>query len=134
RPSIDEGGCLEFVGAVTDITERKRAEQRLIAQYTVTQALAESGTLEEVTPKILHAVCECLTWDLGQLWRTDRDRGVLCCVEAWHKDSINAAQFLGASRDSTFFPGLGLPGRVWSSLEPAYIPDVVEDSNFPRSS
>src|SRR5262249_18730027 len=48
--------------------------------------------------------------------------------------SINAAQFLGASRDSTFFPGLGLPGRVWSSLEPAYIPDVVEDSNFPRSS
>src|SRR5262249_33010946 len=32
RPSIDEGGCLEFVGAVTDITERKRAEQRLIAQ------------------------------------------------------------------------------------------------------
>jgi len=133
RPSIDKEGRFEFVGAVTDITEHKRAEQRLMAQYTVAQALAESGTLEEVTPKILQAVCEYLTWDLGQLWRTDGEMGVIRCVEAWHKESLEAAQFLAASRESMFLPGTGLPGRVWSSLEPAYIPDVVEDSNFPRS-
>jgi PAS domain S-box-containing protein len=134
RPSIDKGGRFEFVGAVTDITERKQAEQRLIVQYTVSQVLAESDTLQEVTPKILHAVCEYLTWDLGQLWRTDRATGVLRCVEAWHKESIEATQFVASSRDRTLLPGIGLPGRVWSSLEPAYIPDVVEDPNFPRSS
>jgi len=134
RPSIDKDGRFEFVGAVTDITERKRAEQRLIAQYTVTKALAESGRLEEVTPRILQTVCEYLTWDLGQLWRIDQEMGVMRCVEAWHKESLEAAQFLASSRDSMFLPGIGLPGRVWSSLEPAYIPDVVEDSNFPRSS
>jgi PAS domain S-box-containing protein len=29
RPSKDESGCFEFVGAVTDVTERKRAEEEL---------------------------------------------------------------------------------------------------------
>src|SRR5678815_5597859 len=53
HPSTNESGNVEFVGAVTDITERKRAEQRLRAQYTVTQLLAEATTIEEVTPKIL---------------------------------------------------------------------------------
>src|SRR5882724_11244712 len=116
-----------------DITERKRAEQRLVAQHTVTQILAEAATLEDVTPKILQAVCECLLWDLGALWRIDREAGVLRCVEVWHKASFEVPQFEAISRASTFLPGIGLPGRVWSRRAPAYIPDVVHDANFPRA-
>jgi PAS domain S-box-containing protein len=135
HPSTEHAsGNLEFVGAVTDITERKQAEQRLRAQYTVTQLLAEAATLEAVTPKILQSVCEFLRWDLGALWSIDRQAGVLRCVEVWHKESVEAPQFEATSRDSTFMPGVGLPGRVWSRHEPAYIPDVVHDDNFLRAS
>ena len=132
-PLETEEGTL-VSSAIRDITERKQAEQRLRAQYTVTQMLAEAATLEEVTPKILQTVCEFLLWDLGALWTLDREAGVLRCVEVWHKESVEVPQFEASSRESTFMPGIGLPGRVWSSHEPAYIPDVVHDANFPRAS
>jgi len=58
---------------------------------------------------------------------------VLRCVEIWHHEAIELPEFEAASRQSTFAPGIGLPGHVWSSREPAYIPDVVHDANFPRA-
>jgi signal transduction histidine kinase len=121
-------------GTVQDITERKQVDQRLRVQYTVTQLLAEAATLEEITPKILQTVCEFLLWDLGALWSIDREAGVLRCVEVWHKESVEAPQFETTSRESTFMLGIGLPGRVWSSHQPAYIADVVHDANFSRAS
>src|SRR5262249_44072781 len=120
-------------GTAQDITERKRVEQRLVVQHTVTQILAEAATLQEATPKILQAVCECLAWDVGALWCTDREAGVLRCVEVWHKESIEVPEFEATSRESTFAPGMGLLGRVWLSRQPAYIPDIVRDPNFQRT-
>ena len=134
HPSTNESGNVEFVGAVTDITERKRTEQRLRAQYTVTQLLAEATTIEEVTPKILQTVCEFLLWDLGALWSLDRQASVLRCVEVWHKESVKVPQFEAVRCEITFMPGIELPGRVWSRHEPAYISDVVHDTNFPHAS
>jgi PAS domain S-box-containing protein len=127
-----DGTFLGYIGSATDITERKRAEERLVMQHTVTQILAEAATIEEATPKILRAIGESLGWDIGALWRVDREAEALRCVELWHKASIEVPEFERASREFTFVPGLGLPGRVWSSREPTYIPDVVPDENFPR--
>jgi PAS domain S-box-containing protein len=115
-----------------EITERKRAEERLRVQHTVAQVLAEAATIEEVTPRILRAMGECLGWDVGALWRVDREAEALRCVELWHNASIEIPEFERANWQFTFDPGLGLPGRVWSSLKPAYIPDVVPDKNLPR--
>ena len=115
-----------------EITERKRAEERLRVQHTVAQLLAEAATIEEVTPRILRAMGECLRWDVGALWRVDREAEALRCVELWHNASIEIPEFERADWQFTFGPGLGLPGRVWSSRKPAYIPDVVLDKNLPR--
>src|SRR5262252_1307197 len=130
----ESGRPRRMFGMVQDITERKRAEQRLVGQYTITQILAGAATLPEATPKILQAVCECLGWDLGALWTFDRQAGVLRCVEVWHKAAVEVPHFAAISRASTFLPGIGLPGRVWSSRAPAYIPDIAHDAHFPRAS
>jgi PAS domain S-box-containing protein len=129
-----EGRIVGASKVARDITERKRAEERLRVQHTVAQILAEAATIEEATPRMLRAMGECLGWDVGALWRVDREAEALRCVELWHKALIEVPEFERVSREFTFVPGLGLPGRVWSSLEPAYIPDVVPDGNFPRAS
>jgi len=135
HPVLNENGeLIEFIGTATDVTERKRLEERLRVQHTVAQVLAEAATIEEASPRILRAMGECLGWDVGALWRVDREAEALRCVELWHQASIEVPEFERVSREFIFVPGLGLPGRVWSSLEPEYIPDVVPDENFPRGS
>ena len=130
----DEAGRPQrMFGTAQDVTARKRAEQRLRAQHAVARILAEATTLEEATPKILQAVCECLVWDMGALWRIDRDAGVLRCAELWRRPSLEATQFEAATRVIAFRPGSGLPGRVWASRTPACISDVVQDPDFLRA-
>ncbi len=129
----DAGRPRRMFGTVQDITDRKRAERRLMAQHTITQILAEAPTLEDAAPGLLQAMCACLAADLSALWRTDRDAGVLRCVEIWHTASFSDPDFVAATRALTFAPGVGLPGRVWAAREPAYIPDVVRDANFVRA-
>jgi PAS domain S-box-containing protein len=46
---------------------------------------------------------------------------------------VRFPEFDTVSRSITFQRGTGLPGRVWASAEPVWIPDVVHDSNFPRA-
>ena len=128
----ENGKIIKWYGTAYDIEDRKRAEERLRVQHRVAQILAEAATIEEATPRILRAMGECLGWDVGVLWRVDQEAEALRCVELWHKTSIEVPEFERVSREFTFVPGLGLPGRVWSSLEAEYVPDVVPDENFPR--
>ena len=130
--TFEEGGK-QGVAFVLDLTERKRAEERLRVQHTVAQILAEAATIEDATPRILRAMGECLGWDVGVLWRVDLEVEALRSVVLWHKSSIEVPEFERISRESTFIRGLGMPGRVWSSREPEYIHDVVPDDNFPRA-
>jgi PAS domain S-box-containing protein len=128
HPVLNKAGELvEYFGTTMDVTERRHAEQRLLAQHCVTRILAEAATLDEAAPKILQAMCECLGWDLGSLFRIDREADVLRHAELWHAPSVVAPQFEAATRMNTFRPGSGIPGRVWASRAPMYIPDIAQD-------
>ncbi|MGH7365076.1 MAG: response regulator [Candidatus Rokuibacteriota bacterium] len=112
---------------------RQAGERRLATQYATTRILVESSTLDEAMPRILQAVGESLDWALGARWSFDPDRHVLRCAEMWIAPGRRLAEFVEVNRRLTFPPGVGLPGRVWSAGKATWIPDVVEDSNFPRT-
>jgi signal transduction histidine kinase len=63
----------------------------------------------------------------------DTTANVLRCVEVWQRDAVGDAQFEAEGRKSAFMRGVGLPGRVWSSREPVYVPDLVDDADFLRA-
>ncbi|HWN97617.1 MAG TPA: MASE1 domain-containing protein, partial [Methylomirabilota bacterium] len=115
------------------MAERRQAEERLRVQDAVSRVLAEAPTLKEAAPKIIRALCEMAGWDVGAIWSVDRATKEMACVEVWHVPSVNVADFEAMTREIKFSPGVGLPGRVWSSGQPAWVPDVNKDLNFPRA-
>jgi len=114
-------------------TDVGASARRLAAEYATARALAESGRLADATPRIIEAICGTLGWDHGALWQVDRHADRLRCVEVWHRPDATFREFEATSRGMTFERGVGLPGRVWDSGRPDFIPDVVRDTNFPRS-
>src|SRR5205807_1400132 len=94
----------------------------------------ESVALPAAAAQILQVICDSLGWDLGVLWTVDRHANLLRCVEVWHPVRVQVPAFLRACQQRTFCPGIGLPGRIWASGSPAWIPDVTRDSHFPRAS
>ena len=127
------GRILHGLAMIKDITARKRAEGRQAAQLAVGLALAESVIFSEAAPRILQAVCDSMEWELGAMWLVDSSYTKLQCETIWHVPSVKAEEFVTATREKEITQGVGLPGRVWAAGEPAWIPDVVKDPNFPRA-
>lgn len=113
--------------------ERKDAERRMVTQYATANILTSSDSLEEATPKVLQAICENLDWDWGELWGPDDKGDKLRCVEIWHAPAVSLPDFEEATHQTSFAPGVGLPGTVWMEGEPRWIPEVTRHPNFVRS-
>ena len=114
--------------------ERENQQRRLQAHHDVTNLLAISPSLTQASPQILKAICESLGWAVWRhlVCRFPKMR-VLQCIEVWHPPAALFEEFTARSLEATLSRGIGLPGRVWESGEPAWIADVVVDPNFPRA-
>jgi PAS domain S-box-containing protein len=103
-------------------------------ERAVARSLAETADPRDAVARALTAIGESLDWRVGAVWESAADRPeALRCVELWQAPGVPADEFERTSRAMSLAPGEGLPGRVWQTGEPAWIPDVLTDSNFPRS-
>jgi len=132
QPVRDADGTIaHFLALKADITKRKLAEAFRAVQFSVTRVLAEAGTLQVAVPQILQTVCENLGWDEGGFW-IQSDDSLLHCAGMWHGADAVLDKFETASLEATFAPGDILPGQVWSTGEPVWIPEVADDESFVR--
>ena len=133
-PVKDANG--QVIGAskiARDITERIRNERRRTAQYAVASLLAGSWSLAQAGPRIVESIAAIGNWVSGSIWLRDKDGEQLHCECTWHRDKPGLENFAKATQDVTLKGSRGLPGRVVTSENPAWIRDVTQDSNFPRA-
>jgi PAS domain S-box-containing protein len=116
----------------TEITDRKRSEQQTAINLAVSRILSGSPALTDAAPRILQAVCQTLRWEVGGFWVPTPDDSVLRCLKIWESRAGKFPKFKAVSRKLKLAPGVGLPGRIWTNLKPAWVSDITKDTNFPR--
>jgi hypothetical protein len=128
-----------IVGAFTDVTELKRAEEALrekteflALNQVITAAANEAASVESAIQIALDQVCAQTGWPVGHAYVLAGEE--LVTSRVWHlEDSERFETFRRVSEATRFRPGIGLPGRVLSSGRPAWIADVTKERNFPRA-
>ena len=123
-----------FTAYLRDLTQRKRRELLVDINHDATLVLIEAVSVKDAVTRIIEIICERLDWTMGSLFVRDASDEMIHCLQARHTSSATWQRFADVTKQTTFVEGEGLPGRVWKTRSPAWIPDVCEDSNFPRRS
>jgi PAS domain S-box-containing protein len=130
-----------FIGFLRDISERRKAEDRLKRQALETRMMfeiaamaAEADSLEAALERALTAICTITGWPVGHVFIVpENDEEALISTPVWVELEQDAAADLRAATEGiTFMPGIGLPGRIQQSGEPLWITDTKDDENFVR--
>src|SRR5436190_10057484 len=113
--------------------QNDQSNEQLSLLQTITMEVAAADHFSSALEVVLRRVCEKTGWVIGQAWVPNHDGTALDCGSVWFCGNGELRNFRVASEASHFRPGLGLPGRVWESKQPAWIEDVRDDPNFPRT-
>jgi hypothetical protein len=98
----------------------------------LTKETCQGLDFEGFCEAILQNMCQAIDWDYGESWIVQKDLSTLNLGSSWYlTPSIQEAgrclswqQFRVCSQSFTLHLGEGLPGRVCSSQQPEWVPDV----------
>ena len=120
----------------------KLAEEQLTRELTYSKLLHsiavivnESLDYQKAVIICLKRVCRAIDWPVGHAYFfEDEASGILNPTDLWFLDNADRYKnFREVTEKTPFKKGVGLPGRILASGEPAWIRDVTQDSNFPRT-
>ncbi|HEY0847839.1 MAG TPA: EAL domain-containing protein [Noviherbaspirillum sp.] len=117
---------------IRDVTDRRRAEQRLAVQFAATRVLAGAASFQDAARNLLQVICNEFGWDVGELWEADSEADRLRLVMSWESADISAGDFVEAGRQKILSQRDGLPGKVLRIRKPVWVPDVVAAPDFLR--
>jgi diguanylate cyclase (GGDEF)-like protein/PAS domain S-box-containing protein len=114
------------------VTFLGREREFLHLLQAVAVAASEARTVEEALQRALDEVCAYTHWPVGHAYLPGPD-GALAPTGLWHLAGDRYAPFRRSTEQTRLQPGVGLPGGVFRSREPAWSADVSADPNFLRA-
>jgi two-component system, cell cycle sensor histidine kinase and response regulator CckA len=96
--------------------------------------IGAADNVESALTAVLRRVCEKTGWIVGQAWLPNQDATKLQWSAAWIDNASSEILqiFVRNSRQITFAASEELPGRVLSTKQPVWIPDISADADFRR--
>ena len=118
--------------AVTLALRQQTASLQLLREAA--SAANRAKSIEDAIHTCLKDICEFGGWQVGHCYMVDETKNRLFSGKIWHLDDAAAFEtFRSVTEATRFASGVGLPGRVLGSGQPAWISDVTTDPNFPRA-
>ncbi|MBL1177557.1 EAL domain-containing protein [Pantanalinema sp. GBBB05] len=100
--------------------------------------LGQMPTFQAAIGEALRMICLSTGWAFAEVWQPNSEQTCLDCSPVWFVQprlaEFSFAPFRLLSQQRTFAPGQGLPGRIWQSKQPEWMPDVSQatDQEFLR--
>lgn len=128
-----ESGII-VLSIVRDITEHKIKDIQINLLLKLTQAINEAADMNAAIEISLNKVCEATGWNYGEAWVMGKDKISHVCSPVWCSNDSRLSKFRKTSEKCVFPAGTGLPGRIWMSGKPEWIPDVsmISEEIYPR--
>jgi PAS domain S-box-containing protein len=130
-----------FIGFLRDISERKSTEHLMIRRarqaellFEISQFASESESVEPVLERTLQAICELTGWPVGHaLVASPDDPQELISSGVWVGErDARFEKLREATLSIRFTAGVGLPGLILETGEPAWISDTQSETVFVR--
>lgn len=118
-PTLDGGRYV--VGTVGDVRQRVDLERDSTLVHHVLNVVSGSSGTSDAISMLLEVVATTVGWDAAGLWEPAPGTNVLRCQKFWSSPDRPPDAMTAASMASRFAPGVGLPGRVWTDVDGAWV-------------
>ncbi|HHT9114763.1 MAG TPA: ATP-binding protein, partial [Candidatus Wunengus sp. YC65] len=116
-----------------EIATHKRLNEEFYLLQSIALAISATQNLHDALIITLKKICNFTGWVYGEAWMLNSDGTLLVRNHRFYCNRDNFEIFTEQSRRVTFPPGVGLPGRTWSTKQPVWVRDVTVDPNYLRA-
>jgi PAS domain S-box-containing protein len=108
-----------------------KSDRRMMLQYAVTTALADSVAINDAILNLLQAFCILGGWEFGEIWLVDQEKQVLRSAGFWKAPKFGDRNIEFLSHQYSFTRGTDIPGAVWANGKPVWLSSFINDRAFP---
>jgi two-component system, sensor histidine kinase and response regulator len=134
---IRESSSSKVYLLIRDLRLFKQEEQAFEARllHQVATLASETNSFEDALQCSIDVVCEMTGWPIGHaLLLPDVRAQALVSTDLWHFGGEgDFAALKEATNQIRFAPGVGLPGLIWQSGEPAWIANLPDKPGWRRT-